>query len=921
MKTPKPYSLRTEYLENPIGIDAASPRFSWLSDHPERAQRQSAYRIITASDLGKAEAETGDLWDSGKVVSDAGFNIPYAGASLKSGGRCFWRVKWWDKAGRESAFSDPAFFEMGLLEESDWKARWIGKKDCREFKTKGSVMQGQAMEAYVHAQTIYLRKEFGIKKSVKRARAYVCGLGFYELRLNGRKVGDCVLDPAQTDYKKTALYSTYDITDRLQENNAIGVILGNGRHIKNYGYGHPRLIAQLEIDFEDGGRETIVTEDSWKVSYGPLQKDGIYFGELYDARLEMPGWDEPGFDDPRWENAVSLEGPGLAAQTVQPIRINERLKPKRLYSPEPVVYICDFGQNFTGWVRMTVRGPRGTEVRLRHAELVHEDGGLNVAPNQNAEATDVYILKGEGLEVYEPRFTYHGFRYLEVTGYPGVPSPEDFEGCFVHTDVARTGDFHCSNELINRIHQNVLRGQLSNLMSVPTDCPQRDERYGWMGDAALAAEESLFNFDMAAFYTKYLEDIRLSQTEEGGLPDTVPWYLERLYPADPAWGSAYITLAWLMYRFYGDTRLLEQHFEPMKRYVEFLGRNADGHIQRKLGKYGDWCPPGSVIPKKTPVELTSTWCYYHDTLRLSQMAETIGKKDDALQYAALAVEIEEAFNREFLLEDQYAAHRLSPVDKGPNQTSNALPLYLDMVPAEKKERVLQKLLESVVENQDCHLDTGIIGSRYILDVLTDNGYPDIAYKIAAQRTYPGWGYMVEEGATTLWERWEKITGGGMNSHNHIMLGSVDAWFYRAVAGVAPLAPGWRLIRFRPPLFPGLAFASASLRTILGDVRFSWERSDRLLRMTVRVPVGAEAEIEIPIFGKKMVIRESGKTVWENGRFFETGGGDIACLGKTAHTISFRTGSGQYAFEVETFQESGDLPGGTGPHSEFDGAAD
>ena len=898
MKISAPKDLRCEYLRNPLGIDIRQPLFSWVVEHKGRGQSQKAYQIIVSSDSELALKRIGDQWDSGKVKSEMTFNAVYSGKPLKSCRRYFWQVRWWDKDGNASPFSETAFFEMGFLKQSEWKAKWISKKDCEEFSSKGTIFQGKYMGKYIHSRALYLRKEFEAKQEVQRARAYVCGLGFYEMRLNGQKVGDRVLDPAQTDYKKIALYSTYDIAGQIKRKNAIGVILGNGRHIKNYGYGHPKLILQIMIEYKSGAKETIVSDGTWKVSYGPLAKDGLYFGERYDARLERPGWDEPDFDDLKWRRVSAVKGPELHSQLVQPIRVIKMLKAKRLYSPSPGIYIYDFGQNFAGWAKLFVRGPRGTKVSLRHAELIHEDGTLNTAPNQNAEASDVYILKGAGPEVYEPRFTYHGFRYVEVSGFPGVPSLENVQGCVVHTDVEDVSDFFCSNELLNTIHHNVVWGELSNLMSIPTDCPQRDERYGWLGDAHLSAEEAVFNFDMAAFYTKFLKDIQLAQNEDGSLPDTVPLYLGRLYPADPAWGSAYMTLAWLVFSFYGDKRILEEHYSSLKKYIEFLRSNAEGNILKKLGKYGDWCPPGSVVPKRTPVELTASWYYYHDLLLLVRISKILGKKNDAGRYSKLAEKVKEAFNKNYLEDDHYRAQQMSPVERSPSQTSNILPLYLDMVPKEKKEKILQILLQSIIQQHDYHLDTGILGTRYILDVLSDNGYGDVAYRIVSQRSYPGWGYMVDEGATTLWERWEKITGGGMNSHNHIMFGSVDAWFYRVIAGISSLSPGWKRIRIRPPILDGLDYATARVRTIRGEARVSWQKKKGSFELMALIPVGSEGEIYIPVMSEKCIVKENKKILWEKGALRKAGGTDLLFSGRKGKYLVFKTGSGDYIFNIE-----------------------
>jgi alpha-L-rhamnosidase len=897
MKIQPPTDLRVENLAHPLGLDLLPPKFSWIVHHLDRGEKQIAYQIIVCSELELAKKEFGDFWDSEKVDSERTCQIFYSGELLESSKRYYWRVRWWDRQGQMSPWSEISFFETGFLHEKEWNAKWISKKDHKEFLSKGNVVLGENRGEYIQALAVYLRKEFVLKQKILKATAYICGLGYYELRLNGVKIGDRVLDPAQTDYHKIALYSTYDLTEHLRPKNALGVILGNGRHIKYFGYDYPKLILQIEIEDESGSREKICSNETWKVAYGPLAENGIYTGEKYDARCEEEGWDSPDFDDARWENAVAVQGPRLASQILQPIRVAQVLKPKKSTNLGPGVFVYDFGQNFSGWVRLQVQGPEGTEIKLRHAELINEDGTLNTSPNQNAEATDIYILKGRGVEVYEPRFTYHGFRYVEVTGFPGEPALDNIEGRFVHTDVAKTGNFSCSNDLINRIHHNVLWGQLSNLMSIPTDCPQRDERHGWLGDSHLSAEEAIFNFDMAAFYTKYLEDITLAQKEDGSLPDTVPPYLRHLYPADPAWATAFITLAWYLYFYYEDTRILEKYFKPMKKYVEYITKNAEEHIQKKLGKYGDWCPPGSIAPKKTPMELTSTWYYYHDVLLLSKIAKIINREDDARTYAKRAQEIKDAFNKHFLRENQYAAIRVSPVDRSPNQTSNILPLWLHMVPEEKKEKIMESLLHSIVRDQDYHLNTGIIGTRYLLDVLTENGYEDIAYKLVTQKSYPSWGYMVEEGATTLWERWEKITGGGMNSHNHIMLGSVDAWFYKAIAGISCIEPGWRKVQIKPIVVDDLRFAAATVSTIRGDIRVDWKREDNSFKLAANIPLGTEAEIFLPYLGERARVIETDRVLWEKGQSLETFP-DILFSGLKGKYLAFKTWSGSYQFRSE-----------------------
>jgi alpha-L-rhamnosidase len=896
MTLPPPFGLKCEHLGDPLGIDVEAPRLSWLVESPRRGDGEEAYRVLVSSSLELLGRDIGDAWDSGKVGRTPDPFVDYRGEGLVSCSRYFWKVRWWNSRGLESPWSEPGSFVTGFLHPGEWKPKWIAGSAIPEFRSRGNVLLGEAGGDSVQSFAVYLRKEFALKGEPALALAFVSGLGQCEFRINGKKVGDKVLDPGWTDYEKKALYSTYDVTSLVSKRNAVGVILGNGRHIRDYGYGAPRLACRIEVEYVSGDRDIVSSDESWKTSEGPLRENGTYFGERYDARLEMDGWDEPGFGDGRWTKADLVKGYPLSSQLLPPIRVTDRLKPVRIQKVGPERFVFDFGQNFTGWVRLKAEGPRGTEIRLRHSELVHEDGSLNTANLENAEATDVYVLRGGAPETYEPRFTYHGFRYVEVSGFPGDPGPGCLEGCFVHSDVEKTGSFASSNELLNGIHRNVIWGQLSNLMSIPTDCPQRDERHGWLGDAHLSAEEALFNFDMAGFYEKFLDDIRLSQLEDGSLPDVVPPYLKRLYPADPAWSSAYATILWYLYLHLGNTRIIARHFQSLKRYLDFLSRNASGFLIKTLGKYGDWCPPGAMVPKKTSVEFTSTWYFYHDTVLFSRMAEAIGRTAEAKEYASLAAKILGAFNGAFLEENQYAAIRVSRVDTYPHQTNNAMPLYLGMVPEDKREKVLAGLLESVVRRQDCHLDTGILGTRYLLDVLAENGHAETAYRIATRTSYPGWGYMLGEGATTLWERWEKLEGPGMNSHNHIMLGSVDAWFYRVLAGLNPLSPGWREIGIKPHPLGDLTSVEAGVKTVRGRAAVSWGRDDAAFRLGFTVPAGSSARVEVPLLWTRARIRSEEKLLWDGSGPGEKHP-DIGFVGIEDGRPVFRAESGTYLLEV------------------------
>ncbi len=863
-----PTDLLCEYVSSPLGIDVVQPRFSWVCNHSKRGQIQSAYQVLIGSNRANLDAESGDKWDSGRVISGQSVNIVHKGSSLESGKTYYWKVRIWDKDSKISQWSKVDIFEMGLLKPEDWKGEWIG---------------GDGL----------FRKEFTTDKDIARARVYISGLGYYELCINGDKVGDYVLDPGWTDYKKRVLYSTYDIIKYLKrDKNAIGIMLGNGRYIKEYGYALPKVILQMNIEFIDGTNKIIVTDDTWKTAKSPIVSNDIYNGEAYDARLEKIGWDKPNYDDSDWNKARIAEAPGgklVSQASFPPIKVIKIVQSLKITNPKPDVYIYDFGQNFTGWVRLCVSGPKGTKVNIRYAELLDEEGMINTVPNQKAKATDTYILKGEGKEIYEPRFTYHGFRYVEVTGFPDTPILENIEGRVVHSAVEPVGGFISSNPLINHIHKNILWGQLSNLMSIPTDCPQRNERMGWMGDAQLTAEEAIYNFDMSGFYTKWINDIREAQKEDGSVPDVVPPYLT-LYPADPAWGTACVIIPWYLYQYYGDKRILEENYSLIKKWVEFLNTKTEDYIVSYF-KYGDWCPPVHVKPVDTPGELTSTWYYYHDTLILSKIADVLGKSTDTEKYSKSADRIKEAFNKRFLKNDRYASG---------SQTSNILPLFLDMVPEDKREAVLKSLVDDIRISHSDHFNTGIVGTGYILDVLTKYGRADLAYKLITRTTYPGFGYMIREGATTVWERWEYLTGGGMNSHNHIMFGTVDTWFYKVLAGinVDSTESGFQRIIIKPYVVGDLKYISASIKTVRGIIFSSWEKNSNSLVLNVTLPVNSQAKVSVPRMGlDNVIVKESEKIIWEDGSFME-GVPGITGGSEEKDYVTFEVGSGSYSFRIK-----------------------
>ncbi|MGB9835837.1 MAG: family 78 glycoside hydrolase catalytic domain [Candidatus Saccharicenans sp.] len=850
-----PYDLRVEYLTDPLGVDVRKPRFFWKNAHSERGQAQSAYELVVST---SSEAQEADMWGSGKVSSDSSIQVVYEGKPLESNRTYYWKVRVWDSQGRVSPWSRVARFDTGLFSAADWKGEWIGGENL-------------------------LRKEFDLPAAPRRARVFISGLGYYELRINGRKVGDHVLDPGWTTFSKRVLYVTYDVTRALRQGrNAIGVMLGQGK------YNGRALMFQLYVEGEDGSLVEIHSDSTWKTSPGPILEDNVYNGETYDARLEQPGWDRPGFEEKGWKPAEKVQGPGgvLSAQLMPAIKVVDTIVPLTMTNPAPGVYVFDLGQNISGWAQLRVRGPRGTDVRLRFAELLYENGLINQENLRSARAEDHYILKGEGEEVWEPRFTYHGFRYIEVTGFPGTPKIDSVRGRVVHTAVSPAGNFSCSKQILNDIQRLILWGQKTNLHSIPTDCDQRDERMGWMGDAQVTAEEAIMNYDMAAFYTNFLRDIRDVQGEDGSITDTVP-HIWGSRPADPAWGTAYPLIAWYMYQYYGDKRILEEHYDSLKKYVEFLRRKAENGLV-KFSHYGDW-----VAIDKCPGSLVSAFYYYYDVKILAEAARVLGKQLEADLYSKLAAQIKDSFNREFLdpTTRNYA---------GGSQTANTLPLFIGLVPDNARGSVWGNLFNDLVYKHDSHLTTGIIGTKYILDVLTMFGNSDLAYDIMTKTDFPSYGYMVKNGATTLWELWQKREGPSMNSHNHPMFGSIGAWFYRALAGInlAPDSTAYKKLIIRPQMVRDLTHASGSIYTINGQVSCSWEKADRKIKVSVDIPVGSQAEIYIPVFKLRNLKLYEGQTIfWADNEIKNKIPGVEGVELKGGNFI-IRAGSGSYHFVLE-----------------------
>jgi len=768
------------------------------------------------------------------------------------------------KAGKEAAtgWKDAAFEEAGWL-----AAQKLGPAGMAPW---GEISGPEDRQLPARM----LRRQFEVERKVQRATAYVCGLGLSEFYLNGKKVGDHVLSPGLTDYTKRALYVTFDVTKQLRKGaNVAGVMLGNGRFYAprstvptgTTSYGYPKLMFQMHIEYQDGTSAEVVSDAAWNLSTeGPIRANNEYDGEDYDARMEMPGWSAPGFDAAKWQPVQGVGAPGgvLAAQMIAPIRITETLKPIAVTQPKPGTWIFDMGQNMVGWCRLKVSGPCGTEVQLRHAETLKPDGTLYLDNIRGAKVTDTYTLQGKGTEVYEPRFTYHGFRFVEVTGYPGKPSLASIEGQVVHDDLESAGDFVCSNPLLNRIYKNILWGVSGNYRSISTDCPQRDERQGWLGDRSAESKGETYLFNTAALYAKWLQDMADAQKDNGSVSDVCPAYWP-LYSDNVTWPSSTVIIPGSLREQFADEGVIASHYASAKKWMDHMASFiTDGIISRD--SYGDWCVPpedpklihSNDPARKTDKALLATAYFYHDALLMARYATLLGKADDAQHFTTLAEQLKTAFNKKFFRADtgQY--------DNG-SQTSCVLPLAFGLVPDGQRERVFNHLVTKIMTESKDHIGTGLIGGQWLMRVLTAGGRADLAYTIASQKTYPSWGYMVEKGASTIWELWNGDTADpAMNSGNHVMLvGDLGIWLYENLAGIKsdPEQPGFKHIIMRPEPVGDLQFVKASHRSPYGLIASDWQKQDGAFRWKITIPPNATATVYVPATSAESVT-ESGKPV-------------------------------------------------------------
>ncbi len=823
----QPNHLTCEYLTNPLGIDVAKPRLSWWLNDARPGARQTAFQIV---------ADNG--WDTGKVMSDQSVHVAYDGPQLGSRQRVAWKVRYWDQRGKPSAWSKPAWFEMGLLQQGDWQAQWVSAPWAGGPKTT--------------APCPFLRKEFRLPQPVRSARLYATALGLYECSLNGERVGEDVFTPGWTDYRKRIQYQVYDVTKLLRRGaNKFGAVLGDGWavghvawHDRQFYFDRPRFVAQLEITFADGSRQVVTTDGSWAAAQGPILEADMLMGESHDARLTTSHWQPVVVCDAPSAPLVAMRGPAVR-------RVME-LKP--VAPPKNVggKWIYDLGQNMVGRVRIKVSGEAGKTLTLRFAEVLNPDGTVYTANLRGARATDHYTLAGKGTESWEPRFTFHGFRYVEVTG----PKPASLTGIVLQSDTPPTGEFTCSDKLLNQLQHNIQWGQRGNFLEVPTDCPQRDERLGWTGDAQVFARTAAFNMNVAPFFTKWQNDLRDSALPGGNIPAVAPNVLWG-HDGGPAWSDAVIICPWTMHLCYGDTQLLRDHYDILRGFVDCLHKESRGLIRAYEGAkwqgFGDWLAQdgtGNVFGG-TPKDLIGTAYFAYGARLLSQIAARLGIREDAGKYAALCERVRRAFQRRFVT-------AAGLVGNG-TQTCYVLALHFDLLPDKLRPLAMANLVADI-ERRGSKLSVGFVGSSYLPWVLSDNGRLDVAYQLLLQKQWPSWLYAVTQGATTIWERWDGWTHDkgfqdvGMNSFNHYAYGAIGAWMYAVVAGLQldPEQPGYKHIRIQPQPGGGLTSARAKLPTMYGVAESSWRISGDKFALTITVPPNTTATVQLP--GQKKPVR-------------------------------------------------------------------
>ena len=865
----QPGFLRCEYLVDPLGIDVKNPRLSWVLESIQQSQKQTSYHIIVASSEDLLANNKGDLWDTNQVNSEQCNQIVYEGEELKSQIFCYWKVKVWDKDGKPSEWSSTSQWSMGLLKRTDWKAKWIGEQP----RKRPSLIKRKLRKKLIPSPL--LRRSFETDKNIAKALVYITALGEYELRINGKRVGDHILAPEWTDYKKRVQYQTYDVAELIQKGeNVMGVILADGWYAGHVGPGLPMhhsyyginrtVLIQLIIEYSDGTKEEITSDSSWKIfADGPIQNVGHFEGETYDTGKEQKNWDGPEFDDSEWlpitiYNNINIE---LNAQMNEPIRIIEELKPIALTEPKPGLFVFDLGQNIQGWCKIHVNSsiclPNSTII-LRHGEMLEPDGTVFTTNLRSAKATDKYLIKDVEDRWIQPHFTYHGFRFVEIEGFKkgAKPTVDTIIGCVISSSSLIVSSFESSDPTLNQLWKNILWTQIDNLISIPTDCPQRDERMGWMGDAQVFSRSSIYNMDMAAFYTKFNRDIRDSQDKKGRFADFVPYPYNRgplpiRMAGSPAWADAGIIIPWDVYLNYGDKRIIEQHYEAAKRFVNYIHKKNQKFIwKKKKGfNYGDWLNSSKFktdnYPRgKVPKVIFATAYFAHSVEIVSKMAQLLGRDTEHNHYSKLAESIREAFVQKFVDVDG--------IIEGESQAGYALALNYNILPENLRQKAAEHMIREI-ENYDGRISTGFCTTLKLMTELTRWGHKTIAYELLFSRRFPSWFYMIDQGATTMWERWDSWTKEHghqsklMNSFNHYTIGSVVEWMYRIILGINfdEQTPGFKHILIQPQPGRPLTWAKGHYNSIYGNIEVEWSLDNEDFTLKVKIPPNTTATVHLP----------------------------------------------------------------------------
>lgn len=877
---------RCEGLSNPVGLDLAQPRFSWQLQSSLRGVMQTAFELRVAGNPTALQSGKGLTWSSGRVASDQSVYVPYQGEPLASGKKYYWQVRVWDQTGKPSAWSEPAFWQTAFLKPGDWKAKWISAGFAEDSVSRPSPL---------------FRKTFTTKKKIQSATASITALGLYEAFINGKRVGEAFLTPGWTSYNKRLQYQVYDVTALLQQgSNTIGAALGSGWYRgdigwegnKNYFGRYLALLLQLEIAYTDGSIETVVTDDTWKSATGAIRSSEIYNGEVCDAREEKKGWSTTAYNDKDWSRVRIKEAPptNLVATYNQPVTKHEVFSPVKIFRTPKGELVADFGQNLVGFVQLKLHGKRGDSVKISHAEVLDKAGNFYTENLRKARQQNMYILRGDGEENFAPHFTFQGFRYVKLEGFPGDLKPENLTAVSLYSDMPVTGRFTTSHPLLNQLQHNIEWGQKGNFLDVPTDCPQRDERLGWTGDAQVFSRTASFNMDVRNFFSKWLKDVAADQLPNGAVPFVVPNVINPGASASAGWADVATIVPWNLYLAYGDKKILEEQYPSMKAWVKFMQDNSTGDLWNKGFHFGDWLfyRPDDDNDGRAAITdkyLIAQAFYAHSTQLLANTAKVLGKEEDVATYTALLQKIKAAFLKEYMTPNGRLVSG--------SQTAYVLALQFDLLPEELRKQAAERLVQNI-RSYDTHLTTGFLGTPYLCHVLSKFGYADVAYQLLLQETYPSWLYPVKMGATTIWERWDgqkpdsTFQNPGMNSFNHYAYGAIGDWMYRVMAGLDtdPAAPGYKHLVIKPQPGEKLSSVAAELETPYGKAGSQWKKENGRLTMDVVIPANTTATVFIPA--------KAAADVQEGGRALSLSK-DIQQKGMNNGYLEVELGSGQYRF--------------------------